>query len=181
MLFLKDVLMNSKGKDWYDGFLWLAWHLICGLMPIWITIILLRVFKQPIEIEVFTSNAEFALYSASFLGTCLYIVLRDFRRNGFPSRGVLSIILVPILFLSGFMYSLVAILNVLNKLNITAPLNNFDKPLLISTTLFLLPLVFIMTFLIIVVDNVRSSTDIRAIQQESYFQLNSDFDEIGEK
>ncbi len=180
MLFIKEF-KHSKATDWQDGGIWLAWHLICGLMPIWITIALLRAFKQPIEKEVFTSNAEFALYSASFLGTCLYVVLRDFRKNGYPSRAVLSIVLFVALLLSGLMYSLVAILKVLNDIEISEPLRNFDKAFLIKMSLFLLPIVFVFTFLIIVVENIRSSADIRAVHQEDFDQLNNDFDAIGEE
>ncbi len=179
MLFLTDIFKHSKAKDWYDGSLWLAWHLVCGLMPIWITIILLRAFKQPIEIEVFTSNAEFALYSASFLGTCLYVVLRDFRKNGYPSRAILSIVLFVAVFISGLMYSLVTILKVLNDLAISEPLNSFDKDFLIKSSLFLLPIVFIFTFLVIVVENIRSSADIYALREEGFNQFETEFEAIG--
>ena len=78
MSFFRTIFKDSRRENWSDGFQWLGWHLICGLMPIWITLILLRSFRQGIEVQVFTNNGEFALYSASFLGTCFYVVMKDF-------------------------------------------------------------------------------------------------------
>jgi len=180
MQFFTDLFKFSKWKDWYDGLLWLGWNFICGLMPIWITLLSLKLSKRVIEVKIFTGNGEFALYAASFLGTCLYIVLRDFRRGGYPSRGILSLFLVPLLLLVGLLYSTIALSNAL----LTQPLPllvNIDKDFIINLSLLLLPIVFVLTFLVVVVDNVKSSEDIRAIQKESYDKLNRDFDQIGGK
>lgn len=181
MLFLKYLFVHSKGKDWYDGFLWLLWHLICSLMPIWIVLLFLCLLKQPIEMGSFTKNAEFALYSASFLGTCLYIVLRDFRKNNFPSRAVLSVILFPTLVFCAIIYSLLAILNVLNEADISEPLKMIDKDLLVKMSWILLPTVFVLAFLVIVVDNIHSSMDPRTLQKESFDKLDQDFDRISQE
>lgn len=181
MLFLKDIFKHSKGKDWKDGFIWLGWHFVCALMPIWITMIFLRIFKQPIGFDVFTRNAELAIYSASFLGTCLYVVLRDFRKNSYPSRAVLSIILVPLLLFSGLMFGFIAILDVLKDINIPQPLQVFDREFIAGSSLILFPFVFFLTFLIVVVDNVRSNADIRDIQEEDYNQLSHEFEALRDK
>lgn len=179
MQLFKDLFFQSKIKDWTDGLEWLGWHLICGLMPIWITLLLLRIFNQNIDVQVFTNNGEFALYSASFLGTCFYIVIRDFRKSQFPNRAFFALLIVPILLFSGLMYSIVALLNILADANIISPLNQFDRDFVRNASLIILPFVFILSFIIMVADNVKGSMDIKEIAKESYNKLDRQFDKTG--
>lgn len=178
MSFFRTIFKDSRRENWSDGFQWLGWHLICGLMPIWITLILLRSFRQGIEVQVFTNNGEFALYSASFLGTCFYVVMKDFKKKSFPNRGAISLLLVPLLLFSALMYSMVALLNLLQEAtNISTLLTLFDKEFLVSVTLFILPIVFLFTFLVIIADNVRTSPDLNRPLKN----LNTEFDELGDR
>lgn len=180
MQIFKNLLYHSKANDWKDGFIWIAWHFFCGLMPIWITLLLLRIFKQSIEMQVFTNNGEFALYSASFLGTCFYIVQRDFRKNQFPSRSLIALIIVPLLIFSSLMYSIVALLNLIIDTNTTTILNQFDREFLRNASLVVLPLVFTISLLIVVADNVIGNADIKEMAKEDLKQLDSEFERTEE-
>jgi|GEM_PF-5327076 len=179
MIFFKTLFRDSKQTNWTDGFTWLGWHLVCGLMPVWITLLLLRCFKQDIAVHVFTGNGEFALYSASFLGTCLYLVLKDFKNQSFPNRGMLALIIVPLLLLSGVMYSFIALMNLLQGATSSLFLSDlFDKEFLRIISLWLLPLVFVLTFLLTIVDSIRSAPDVKEIAAHSYTSLSDDFDKL---
>lgn len=181
MQILKILLYQSKVKDWRDGGAWLAWHVICGLMPIWITLLLLVIFKQDVEMQAFTNNGEFALYSASFLGSCFYIVLRDFRKNQFPSRNIFALIIVPLLLFSSLVYSFVALLNLIVDTGLIFPLNQFNREFLRYSSLVILPFVFIISLLIIVTDNVIGEMDIKELAKENLKRLDYEFEETEEK
>ncbi len=50
---------------------------------------------------------------------------------------------------------------------------------IIYSSTILLIIVFVFTFIIVVVDNVQASIDIRDVQNESYTKMNSEFDALG--
>ncbi len=181
MQIIKDLLKDSKAKHWTDGLQWLGWSVIGGLMPIFVLLFALKATRQPIGVQCFTNNGEFALYSASYLGTAFYIVMRDFRRRAFPSRSVLALILVPGLLIAGCMYSFIALVNILrDSASQTQLLSLFNREFLRVVSLFLLPFVCALTYVIIVADNVHATADISAIARENEEALAKDFDKLEE-
>jgi predicted neutral ceramidase superfamily lipid hydrolase len=180
MQFIRSLCCHSKANDWKEGGIWFIWQLSCGLMPIWITLLLLRISKQSIEMHVFTNNGEFALYSASFLGSCFYIILRDIRKNQFPNRSLITLIIVLILILSSLMYSIIALLNLMIDPNITTTLIQFDREFLRNISLGLLPIVLIISLLIVVADNVISKADIKKMAKEDLKRLDFEFENTEE-
>ena len=171
---------EAKREHWLDALEWLGWSLILGLMPIWASMLTRALFRLPFSWANVTSQGEFALYSASFLGTCFYIVGRDFRNRAYPSRSVLNLILAAFLVVSICLYLIPSfILLVDGELKIEL-LRNFNGPLLVNSSLWLLPIVCALTYLIIVADNVGATIDLREVSQRNYNNLNKQFDLIKE-
>jgi len=52
--------------------------LILGILPTWALVIILKIFQHPIDLNLFTQNGEFALYSASLASATLYISAKDY-------------------------------------------------------------------------------------------------------
>lgn len=178
MEFFKTV-RGSNPAHWYEAFQWFLLNVICGLMPIWLPVMILYFFRQEISLYNLTSHGEFTLYSASFLGTSLYIVLRDFHKKSFPNRPLIVIFLFFILFILTIIFASVSLTDMLLKIGIDRPYELLKKDFLIHlSTILLLLIVFIISPLIFVVDLVMVVPDLSTRKQEEYDNLSEDFDKI---
>jgi hypothetical protein len=171
-------LRDSSSGHWLDAFQWLCWNVICGLMPIWLPIIFRYLFEQKISINIITEHGEFALYSASFLGTALYLVLRDVRARAFPDRPIITPILIILLLISTAFYAAPMVAGLFSKIGISEPVNLLNKGKLTYHTLILISIVIITTFIIVVVDLVRSEPNITEMQDEQFNIFVQQFDDI---
>ena len=176
MEIIKDLIHNSKKKYWTDGLNWFLMYVIGGLMPIWVTIFFIKILSQPFEIKIFTSNSEFALYSASLLGHCLYIAARDFKSNTFPSRTPVLFIIIFALFISGILYGTVAMINYMKDISLIPGSNFVNREFIVLVSIYLLPLTCILSYFLVVVDNVLSDPDLK----RPYKKLVEDFDSTEE-
>jgi len=177
---IRELIRDSAPDEWLDGLQWLCWSIILGLMPIWATAFLLCVFKQKITWDAITGNGEFALYAASFLATCFYIVARDFRQRGYPSRGILLILLTALLLSAVFIYAVAALVTFVDDQSLPI-LTNYDGEFLIKISIYLLPIVCIISYVLIVADNVRSKVDLKAVAKREYDNFENEFDKLGDK
>ena len=111
MEIISELWNNSTKRHWADGLRWFGWNVMGGFLPLWGTLIGLRLTKQPMRLASVSSKGEFAIYSAALLAGCLYLVVKDFRlkdikslreiRKGlFPSMGTVVLLLVALLLLS---------------------------------------------------------------------------------
>ena len=84
---------------------WLVCYIICSLLPIWGSLVLLQLFTNPTwAFQDFTSNGEFALFSASLLGSLFFLLFRDSLAPRFPHSaffgiaGLVGIVLATLFF-----------------------------------------------------------------------------------
>ncbi len=108
-----------------ENFIDAAWSflfsLVIGILPTWGMAILLKFYKQTLNLSVFTENGEFALYSSSMMAAILYILVKDYiplvyrdamRRKKFsfvvkgsiPFQNLLMFLSVLIILLSTFLF-----------------------------------------------------------------------------
>lgn len=73
---LLQALKRAKWEAWCDAGYWFFWTAF-SMMPIWLLLLLLRLFSQPISLSVFTGQGEFALYSAGILSSAIYVVTKE--------------------------------------------------------------------------------------------------------
>ena len=178
MEMIKALLHDSEKEDWFGGFSWLGFSCVCGLMPIWITVLILLLFSQELKVTLFTNNGEFALYSASFVGSSLYLVMQDWKNKSFPSMGAFSLLLISILACSAVMYALVALVGVLNGSDAFLPdlYNLFDKDFLRKLSFLILPITFTLSFIVVVADKIRLKPNIK----RGLEKLEDDFESLEE-
>jgi hypothetical protein len=177
MDFIRSI-KDSNSDHWIEALQWLLWNVIGGLMPIWLPLMILYFFQQKISLNIFTDHGEFALYSASFLGTALYVVLKDFNIEPFPSRSIITSFLFILLTISTLIFSLVALTEIFYKIGIIQPYALLDKESLRTVSSFLLPAVCVISLFIFVVDLVRIKPDISGIKDKDFEGLNADFDKL---
>lgn len=78
--------------EWTQIGKWLACYVVCSLLPIWGSVVLLKVFTDSsLGFQDFTNNGEFALYTASLLGSLFYLLFRDSLAPRFPHTAVFGI------------------------------------------------------------------------------------------
>lgn len=152
---------------------WLVLTLVVSLMPVWGSALIFMLFKQPFNLDTFTSKAEFAIYAASYLAGAAHIVVKNYKHKNFPLRPWFNIftsstvLIVVICFAA--VYS--------NCFNSNAlPL---DTALLRKVTLWSFAFSLVLAFVTLVEDQVLSNPDIRRINEAQFEKFNDDFDQLG--
>lgn len=177
MEIIRQFVQDSKNEHWIDGFNWLLWSLL-GFLPIPVTMLMLKLYSQPFEISAFTDNGEFAIYSATYLGAALYFVMKDVGQKIFPSRSSIAFVLIALLLCSAVLYAEVALNNFLNVTGGSTNLLKLDKQVVRVVSQWLLPSVFLLTYFIVVAENIRSSPDPAKIFRKQLNELENKFDEL---
>jgi len=160
MKLVKILRHSSSPSHWLDALLWLGWALACGLLPLWATILFLKLYHQSIDLAALTYDGAFFIYAASYLGGCLYIVIRDFKRRGFPNKGLLSLFMFVLLLASTLAFAQIAVSALLNTVGIKQPLTLLDKDFVSLMSWILLPVVLILSYFVTVIENVRVGVDL---------------------
>jgi hypothetical protein len=168
------VLLDSSGEDWLDAVQWLLWTVLGGLLPIWGTVLLLLLFGQQVQLQSLMQNGEFVLYSASFFGGALYLIMRDFRTRLFPSRGLIGFTAVSLLLLSALIFSGVTV----NAMSGNLPFR-VDGRFLEVMSYFLLAVSCIVGFLATVAGNAQTPPDIAGVKDAQLARLSREFDKLG--
>lgn len=165
---------DSKWPHWKDGLLWFGWTLVCGLMPIWWALLSQLVGPNSVNIFSLTERGEFALYAASYIGGSFFIVVRELRKNTFPSQALLSLLLVSLLALAVFVFTHASNPSPVEQVNATSA--GFRWGIFFSCTL--LPITIILNLLIMVAENSLQSTDVRTAQKREQENLGQQFDKL---
>jgi hypothetical protein len=185
MEIISELWNNSTRKHWADGIRWLSWNVIGGFLPLWATLIGLRLTKQQITLGSVASRGELAIYSAALLAASLYVVVKDFRlkdiksfrdiRAGlFPSMGTVVILLVGLLLLSAVTFAFVCLFDVLGTAK-PEVLAIFDRAFLCRSTQIILFVTIPLALLIVVSDNARGEFDPQAISGREMADLKKKF------
>jgi hypothetical protein len=177
-----ELRRNSKPEHWREGVAWLAWSLIGGLFPVWLTVIGLGLTKQAIRLAIFTDNGEFAIYSASYVAGTLYILFRDFQHpkaTSFPSRSLLGLAFCALLLSSAAMFMVVCLFGVLAQ---AGPWSNIltilDRDALRTMSLVVFPVAMFLSFLVVVADNIRIMPDLDKMRRNQLDELGDQFDKL---
>jgi hypothetical protein len=162
--------MPRLRKENFKDALWsFLFTLVIGILPTWGLFILLKFYKQPIGINPFTENGEFALYSSSMMAAILYILVKDYiphtykealkkRRFSFVIRGavpfqnILMFFSVLIILLSTFFFVGVVIAKLPGAQGLSP-----DKQFLSISSLVLFIIASIVSFFTTALDNAAST------------------------
>lgn len=175
MNFFTEIVKNSKVSYWTDGSLWACWALFGALLPIWGTVGVLSFFDQDWNIQDLYREGQFALYTASFIASSLYIITRDAKHHRFPNHGSLILVLVVILVASVGVYCLAQVVSLIPGVHKAVSIND---QLIGAFSWIFLPFVVVLSTLVVVVENIRLSTDIQKVRKDNLEDLNKEFEEL---
>jgi len=168
---IKRVWELSFNSDPFrSGYLWFIWNVIASLLPLWGTAFLFWIFGKHISLYDTLKHGEFVLYSAAFVGGAMYVNRRDI----FPSRNTVNILLFLLLIISLMVFVAITVLSVGNNpewLKIDEDVLTF-----ISVSDILITILF--CFLIMVAEAGGFGVDIPDALKKDEKKLGKDFDDL---
>lgn len=72
-------IFGIERKHWMKSTDWALLNIVLGLLPTWLTIILLPALFLPIGLGTLTERGEFALYAAGLVTTSIFVVTRGHK------------------------------------------------------------------------------------------------------
>ncbi|MDQ3816154.1 MAG: hypothetical protein M3362_00510 [Acidobacteriota bacterium] len=173
------LFFSAVTKHWRETSKWLMYTLLGGLIPVWGGIVTFRLLSINYNFGTFTSNGEFALYSAAMLAPACYLIAKDYKDTVFVYRSVFIFICVFCLLFSAILFSLVTAVNGIGKEKLPI---KFDADFLRTSTLYLFIVSIIIAYIATAVDSYRIlPEDIRDMRQDAINKLGDDFDKLGGK
>jgi hypothetical protein len=192
-----EAIKKAKADDWKDALYWFIWTIALSMMPLWILILFLKSMSQPISLDSFAGNGEFALYSAGILSGAVYVVTREMKpdasvfksrasdlplnlinrlRITFPNSRLLYTVSALLVLVSAVVFSLTTLADLLTK---QTSILSIDKPFIVGLTLIVFGISMVLSFLITVVNNASmKGQDLLDMQREPLDTLKDQFDEI---
>ncbi len=186
---------QTKREHWSDAIAWLFFNLLGALVPIWGSLVILRLFSQNVTLDLFTAHGEFALYSASFLSAGFYVLSKDYGndfigqivgrflqqgrreqiRSTFPGLRWFAMTYIFLIFISALLFAGATFAHLPN---ITIPL---DVGLLSDATLVIFVITMALSFVITALDNSVSrlrESEIAGLFGQQEQKLENDFDQM---
>ncbi len=175
-----QIIYAIKSASWEDvreTAYWLGFNVLGGLMPIWGTFVLLRIYGQEIRYADMARHGEFALYSAAFLAPALQIIFRHVRSTKFVLGAGSGLVGIAGLVVAALSYAGIA--TALLRPTEAPPLN-LSFVVRFSTGLLILSIGF--ALLVAFVENQSINFNIRELERKSEDELKARFQaRIGEQ
>ncbi len=171
-----DRLFSALGKHWKETTNWLLYTLVGGLVPVWGGMVLFGLFSKPLAFSAFSSNGEFAIYSAAILAPSLYLILKDLSTSNFLYRHFFSLVCIFGLGVSMILFAGVTAVNTGGLGAVT-----LNQGFLRRVTIILFLISVIVAFLVTALDSARMGIDIKQVRQERESQeqnLEKEFDHL---
>jgi len=168
-----EALRNTKWEHWRESLLLTLFTVGAGLSPVWVGLILLKVYHKTPSLVGFANNGDFAIYSAAIVAPLIYLIVKE-HRVPFASRAIYTLASVVILTFSVASYAVVAPATVG-----VAPNLRPDMAFLAPVTLWAYALSVALALVVTALDNARMFPDVRAITERQQHDLDQRFDGLG--
>jgi hypothetical protein len=173
------VLWSAIRRHYKETSKWLAFTLLGGLIPVWGGMLLFRLFSIKFGFATFSSNGEFALYSAAMIAPACYLIVKDYKDSIFIYRSIFTLISLGCLLVSTILFAGVTAANSMGKDQVPIRL---DSNFLRLSTLLLFAVSVIISFIAMAVDTYRIlPEDIRDERKEELEKLEDAFNKLGGK
>jgi len=167
---------NTVAEHWRESSKWLMYTLVGGLVPVWGGMFLFKLFSRPVSFSDFSSNGEFALYSATMLAPSLYLILKDYNSSNFLYRHTFALASVLGLLVSMILFAGVTAVHAGGMGSV-----NLDQRFLRWVTMLLFLVAVGVSFLVTALDNERIGIDVSKVREERANQvkdLEKQFDKL---
>ena len=168
-----DRIITAIRNNWKDTANWLAYTLIGGLIPVWGGMVAFVLLSKPVLFSSFSSNGEFAIYSAAMLAPSLYLIAKDRTTSNFLFRPFFSLMCIVGLLLSTILFAIVTAVN-------TGGLGtvSLNVGFLRVFTLLLFAGSVLLSFVVTSVDAERIGIDIDQVRKKKKEQITDLNDEV---
>lgn len=173
---LFSTLRKLEHDKWSTASWWLGFTLVFGTMPVWTTLIMVRILPQNMSVYQITDQGQLLVYSFAFLATGLYFVGREFKATAFPGRQGFLLILGILFALALSAYVCIVLTGVLEKEVIAI---DFAVLRLISIVTFVITLIIV--FIGAALNESLVHEDMKALRSKEMTQLGEEFDRLGGK
>ncbi len=171
------TIKSSERRHWGDTGLWVVFTVVGGLIPLWATYVLLRLFSVRVDWFEFSRHGQFAIYSASLITAAVFLVERELWQT-FPRRRCFVLFLIVGLIVSALLFAGVTAAK-------TPPADKrtiiLDEVFLANTSIGLYIVSLALGTWAVFVNNVRTQLDLKATEERKISQLGKDFDALGGK
>ena len=156
---------------------WLGAQVVFGLLPLWGSYLLVKLFGATTQWSDYVQNGEFALYSAAIATTGLFLVFRELPAP-FPYRAGLGLVLAVTLVISTLLFAGVFVATRLP----TQPgaLPSLNVPWLSNVSIPLYVAALGATVVATLIDMLRGSYDAGALSKQQMNKFRDDFRAITE-
>ena len=167
------TLQDLNWDLWKRILTWGAWQLFGGLLPLWVSALILSVYGQDFHFQDYTEHGEFMLYSATLSASALFVLSRELQPPfPFPFRGPLLLIAAVCLVSSVAVFTAVL---VGTKLPGETPAPNPDPSFLSMASLIIYSVIFLSTAWATLTDMRRVEMDPRALPLRGLADLRKDY------
>jgi len=150
----------------------LLFALVFGLLPVWGTMLLLRVLSRSIRWDDFVVHGEFAIYSASLVGPSLYQI---WQLRGKPRAPGLGFLLVAVtgLLAATLIFAATALVSLIPALG------SIDRSFMAWISILLLTGAILFVYFVKILDNIHTSADVPGDAHKDVDALNKAVRELG--
>lgn len=71
------TVFRAEWKHLREAGLWLAFHFVGALMPVWVGLLILMFLVQPVSLGDFLDKGEFAIYGAALIAPVMHALLKE--------------------------------------------------------------------------------------------------------
>ena len=131
----------------------LLFELVFALLPVWGTMLLLRVLSRPMDWGDFVVHGEFAIYSAALVGPSIHQIWQLRRKPRAPGLGFLLLAIIGLL-----ASTLIFAASVLGTL--IPEFGEIDRDFMSWVSILLFSASICFVYLVKVLDNIHTSADV---------------------
>ena len=146
------LFLSAIRRHYVETFKWLIFTLVGGLIPVWGGMLMFRLFSIKFGFATFSSNGEFALYSAGMLAPSCYLIVKDYKNSVFIYRSFFALASIICLLISAILFAGVTAASSFGKEQVPIKL---DSDFLRTITLWLFAVSVIISFIVMALDSYR--------------------------
>lgn len=168
-----QALNTTTWDHWREAILLILFTLVGGLAPLWIGLLIVQSTSGSPQLLDFAAHGEFALYTASLLAPCIYLVVQESAETPFVGRTFFVLLAFFGILLAVASYTMVA-----PETSKVIPFAPLDRAFIGHGTISLFCISLILSLTITTLENARTYPPIHKIEKSQESELENEFDRL---
>lgn len=171
---LVSLIKSATKENWWDTVKWLMYNIFGGLLPVYVTVLIIAIIPISFDFFAFFENGEFVIYSASLLSGACYLILKD-KETPFVHRHLFGGVSLVAIVVATTIYAGLRLIRLYSPDDV-----GINKKALVISSTILFAISLVVSFLANFVDNIINSVDPTALKRTTQEKFETDFDKLGE-